>query len=189
MTPIREIKSKAINPTMKDRKKPIVSIVMGSDSDWPLVETTAKTLRDFAVPFELHVLSAHRAPAKAACYAENAQKRGIKVLIAAAGGAAHLAGLLAAHSILPVIGIPVKGGALDGLDAMLSTVQMPSGVPVATMAFGSSGAVNAAILAIQILALQSPALAGKLRRHKRSLLKKVLQADKKIQSFMEQSNE
>ena len=162
---------------------------MGSDSDWPLLEATVKTLREFGVPCETRILSAHRAPGKAARYAKTAAKRGIKILIAAAGGAAHLAGLLAAHSILPVIGIPVKSGTLDGMDALLATVQMPSGVPVATVALGSAGPVNAALLAVQILALQDKALAGKLRRHKRSLLNKVVRADQKIQSILEKNNE
>lgn len=167
----------------------MVGIVMGSDSDWPLIETAVRILREFNVPYETFVLSAHRAPAKASRYAKGAEKRGIKVLIAAAGGAAHLAGLIAAHSILPVIGIPVKGGALNGMDALLSTVQMPSGVPVATVALGPSGPVNAALLAIQILALQNPALSRKLHNHKRGLLNKVLRADRKIKSMLEKTNE
>ena len=173
----------------KKTTKAVVSIVMGSDSDWPLLETSVKTLHEFGVPCETRVLSAHRAPINAAKYAESAAKRGIKVMIAAAGGAAHLAGLLAAHSILPVIGIPIKSGALDGMDALLATVQMPSGVPVATVALGSAGPVNAAILAVQIIALQNKALAGKLRQHKRNLLNKVVRADHKIQSILEKNNE
>jgi len=173
---------------MQNKSKPLVSIVMGSDSDWPLMEAAAKTLREFNVPYEARVLSAHRAPDKAAQHAKSAAGRGIKVMIAAAGGAAHLAGLLAANSILPVIGVPVKGGALDGLDALLSTVQMPSGVPVATVALGSSGAVNAAILAAQILALQNKSLTKKLAQHKKKLLKKVLSADKKIRSMPEKNH-
>lgn len=163
----------------------VVGVVMGSDSDWPLLETAVSILREFGVPCETRVLSAHRAPVKTAQYAETAAKRGIKVMIAAAGGAAHLAGLLAAHSILPVIGVPVKGGAFDGMDALLSTVQMPAGVPVATVALGSSGPVNAAILAVQILAPQNPSLAAKLRQYKRNLLDKVTKADRKIQSLPE----
>lgn len=176
---------------MQNKKtiKAVVGVVMGSDSDWPLLEASVKTLREFDVPCETRVLSAHRAPAKAARYAESAANRGIKILIAAAGGAAHLAGLLAAHSILPVIGVPVKGGALDGMDALLATVQMPAGVPVATVALGSAGPVNAAILAAQILALQNKALAGKLRQHKRNLLNKVVCADQKIQLILEKNNE
>lgn len=164
--------------------KPVVGIVMGSDSDWPLLEVSVKTLREFGVPCETRVLSAHRAPVKAAEYAESAADRGLQVMIAAAGGAAHLAGLLAAHSNLPVIGVPVKCGALDGLDALFSTVQMPAGVPVATVALGPAGPVNAALLAVQILALQNKALAGKLRQHKRKLLNKVVRADRQIQSML-----
>jgi phosphoribosylaminoimidazole carboxylase PurE protein len=172
---------------MQNKKtiKAAVSIVMGSDSDWPLLETAVKTLGEFGVPCETRILSAHRAPDKAARYAQSAAKRGIKVIIAAAGGAAHLAGLLAAHSILPVIGVPVKGGALEGLDALLSTVQMPAGVPVATVAIGSAGPVNAAILAVQILSLQNKVLAQKLHKHKSTLLSKVTRADRKIQSLLE----
>jgi len=169
----------------KSKIQSVVAIVMGSDSDLPLLEPAIKTFREFDVPCETRVLSAHRAPAKAAQYAKSAAERGLKVMIAAAGGAAHLAGLLAAHSILPVIGIPVKGGALEGMDALLATVQMPSGVPVATVAVGSAGPVNAALLAIQILALQNKALARKLHGHKRNLLNKVMKADRKIQSSPE----
>jgi phosphoribosylaminoimidazole carboxylase PurE protein len=174
---------------MQNKAKAVVSVVMGSDSDWPLLETAVKTLREFGVPCETRVLSAHRAPINTAKYAESAAKRGIKVMIAAAGGAAHLAGLLAAHSTLPVIGVPIKGGSLDGLDALLATVQMPAGVPVATVALGSAGPVNAAILAVQILALQNKPLAGKLCQHKRNLLNKVARADQKIQSILEKNNE
>jgi len=173
----------------KKTTQAVVSVVMGSDSDWPLLEAAVKILREFGVPSETRVLSAHRAPINAAKYAASAANRGIQVIIAAAGGAAHLAGLLAAHSILPVIGVPVKGGALDGMDALLATIQMPAGVPVATVTLGSAGPVNAALLAVQILALQDKALAGKLRRHKRSLLNKVVRADQKIQSILEKNNE
>ena len=134
--------------------KPQVGVVMGSDSDWPLMEATVKTLVQFGVQSETRVISAHRTPELATAYASSASRRGLQVIIAAAGGAAHLAGMLAAHTSLPVIGVPVKSGALDGLDALLSTVQMPGGIPVATVALGSAGAVNAAILAIQILALR-----------------------------------
>ena len=146
---------------------------MGSDSDWPLMETTAKTLAQFGVRSETRVISAHRTPQLATTYAAGASRRGLQVIIAAAGGAAHLAGVLAANTILPVIGVPVKSGALDGLDALLSTVQMPGGIPVATVALGSAGAVNAAILAIQILALRRPELAIKLQQYKRDLKVKV----------------
>lgn len=162
--------------------EPVVGILMGSDSDWPVVENTARTLADFEVAYEVRVISAHRTPELAREYAQGAARRGLKVLIAAAGGAAHLAGALAAHSTLPVIGIPVQGGALNGLDALVSTVQMPAGIPVATVAVGQSGAVNAAILAVQILATGSPELAKKLAAHRDGLREKVAKADARIQT-------
>jgi phosphoribosylaminoimidazole carboxylase PurE protein len=162
--------------------KVTVGVVMGSDSDWPLMEDTAKTLKEFGIHFEVRVLSAHRTPERAAEYALSARDRGLKVLIAAAGGAAHLAGVIAAHTLLPVIGIPVKGGALDGLDALLSTVQMPAGIPVATVALGRSGAVNAALLAVQILALNDAALADRLAAHKQELCDKVAKGNERVQT-------
>ena len=161
-------------------EKVLVGIVMGSDSDWPLVKKAFDTLRDFGVPAEVRVISAHRTPELAAEYASTAADRGLKVVIAAAGGAAHLGGILAAHTILPVIGIPVAGGALNGVDALLATLQMPSGIPVATVALGSAGPVNAALLAVQILALSDENLAEKFREHKRKLAKKVEAANAKI---------
>ena len=163
--------------------KPQVGVVMGSDSDWPLMEATVKTLAQFGVRSETRVISAHRTPQLATAYAAGASRRGLQVIIAAAGGAAHLAGVLAANTILPVIGVPVKSGALDGLDALLSTVQMPSGIPVATVALGSAGAVNAAILAIQIMALRRPELAVKLQQQKRDLKAKVKQGNAQIQFY------
>lgn len=166
----------------KNKAKPVVGIVMGSDSDWPLLEDTVKTLKDFEIPCEVSVTSAHRTPERAGTYASTAEQRGIKVIIAAAGGAAHLAGVLAAHTIIPVIGIPVKGGAMDGMDALLSTVQMPAGIPVATVALGRSGAVNAALLAIQILAISQPELAAKMHLHKRVLKDKVEKGNQRIQN-------
>ncbi|MCG2659000.1 MAG: 5-(carboxyamino)imidazole ribonucleotide mutase [Kiritimatiellae bacterium] len=169
---------------MKPQKsKPQVGVVMGSDSDWPLMEATVKTLERFGVRSETRVISAHRTPELARAYATGASRRGLQVIIAAAGGAAHLAGVLASHTILPVIGVPVKSGALDGLDALLSTVQMPSGIPVATVALGSAGAVNAAILAIQILALRRPELAVKLQQHKRDLKAKVKKGNAQVQFY------
>ncbi len=166
-----------------DKVKAIdVGVVMGSDSDWPLLKQTASTLDSFGVGYEVRVISAHRSPAVATAYAGEAQSHGLKVIIAAAGGAAHLAGVLAAHTILPVIGVPVKGGLLDGLDALLSTVQMPAGVPVGTVALGNAGAVNAAILAVQILALGNPALAQRLILYKKTLAERVAAADDKIQA-------
>jgi len=158
-------------------QRPEVALLMGSDSDWQTIEKAVSTVREFGIECEARVISAHRTPREAARYAESAAERGIKVIMAAAGGAAHLAGVLAAHCTLPVIGIPIKSGALDGMDSLLSTVQMPAGVPVATVTLGSAGAVNAAILAIQILAVDRPALAAKLARHKRTLKSKVAESD------------
>ena len=146
-----------------DSKEPLVGIVMGSDSDWPLVQKACATLDGFGVPYETRVISAHRTPDVALEYSKTAESRGIKVIIAAAGGAAHLGGVLAAGTVLPVIGIPVAGGALNGLDALYATVQMPSGVPVATVAVGSAGPANAALLAVQILGTADAALREKFR--------------------------
>jgi len=167
---------------IEQMKKPEVAVLMGSDSDWPLLKQASATLDSFGVLHEVRVLSAHRSPELAAEFSRTAAKRGLKVIVAAAGGAAHLAGVLAAHTTLPVIGVPVKGGAVDGLDALLSTVQMPSGIPVATVALGSAGPVNAAVLAVQILALARPDLQRKLTAYKRSLAKKVIAANARVQS-------
>jgi 5-(carboxyamino)imidazole ribonucleotide mutase len=160
--------------------KPDIGIVMGSDSDWPLVKEAVDILDRFGVPNEVRVISAHRSPDAAADYSRTAAKRGLKVIIAAAGGAAHLAGVIAAHTVLPVIAIPVKGGALNGVDALLAMVQMPAGIPVATVTLGSAGPVNAAVLAVQILAVARPPLARKLATYKSSLRSKVEQADARI---------
>lgn len=160
----------------------LVSIFMGSESDWPVMQETAMTLEKFGIACEVRIISAHRTPDAAAEAAATARERGVKVIIAAAGMAAHLAGVLAAHTTLPVIGVPLKGGALDGLDAMLSTAQMPAGVPVATVALGKAGAINAAILAAQILALSDPSLEAKLLEHKRAMREKVLEADARIRA-------
>ncbi len=159
---------------------PLVGILMGSDSDLPAMQEAAKVLEEFAVPFEMHVASAHRTPDRVVRYARAAAGRGLRVLIAGAGGAAHLAGVLAAHVTLPVIGVPMEGGALGGLDALLSTVQMPAGVPVATVALGRAGARNAALLAIQILALNRPDLARKLARHRGRLAAAVAAKDRRL---------
>ena len=137
-----------------------VAVIMGSDSDWPIVKGACAQLKDFGIPFEAHILSAHRTPVEAAEFARSARKNGFGVLICAAGMPAHLAGAFAGNSTLPVIGIPMKGGAMDGLDALLATVQMPSGIPVATVAL--NGAKNAAVLAAQILAVADDELAAKL---------------------------
>ena len=143
---------------MPNRKK--VAIIMGSDSDWPVVKSTCGVLKDFDVPFEAHILSAHRTPEAAAAFAKSARANGYGVILCAAGMAAHLAGAFAANTTLPVVGIPMKGGAMDGLDALLATVQMPSGFPVATVAL--NGAKNAAYLAVAILAVADDELAAKL---------------------------
>ena len=160
---------------------PIVGIVMGSDSDWPVVEKACATLDKFGVAYETRVISAHRTPETAIDYSKTAEGRGLKVVIAAAGGAAHLAGVLASSTVLPVIGIPVAGGALNGLDALYATVQMPGGVPVATVAVGSAGPVNAALLAVQILGTADAALREKFHAHKAWIAAKVAAADKRIQ--------
>jgi len=160
--------------------KPIIGVVMGSDSDWPAIKETAGILKKFNVPFEINVISAHRSPDKAAEYAKQAASRGIKVIIAGAGGAAHLAGVLAGHSTLPVIGVPMPSN-LMGIDSLLSTVNMPAGVPVATVGIGASGAKNAGILAVQILALQDETLSEKISGHKKALSDSVEAKNKKIQ--------
>ena len=136
--------------------KPVVSIVMGSDSDLEIMKEAGKSLDDFGVAYEIDVTSAHRSPDRTAEYARNAAERGIKVIIAGAGGAAHLAGVIAAHTTLPVIGVPIPATALNGMDSLLATVQMPAGIPVATVAIGKPGATNAGILAAQMIALPMP---------------------------------
>ena len=154
------------------------AIIMGSDSDLPILEKSFRKLKDFGIPFEAHVMSAHRTPDRAADFAKNAKKNGFGVIIAAAGMAAHLAGVIAAHTTLPVIAIPIKSS-LDGLDALLAMVQMPSGIPVATVAI--DGADNAAILAAQILALSDDALADKLTAMKTDMANKVIEKDNLLQ--------
>ena len=160
-----------------------VGIVMGSDSDLPVIEKTTNTLSALGIEFEVHVYSAHRTPDEAAQYAQSAQERGIGVLIAAAGMAAHLAGAIAANTTLPVVGIPCKSTNLDGIDALLSTVQMPSGIPVATVAI--NGAVNAALLCIQMLAIEDKALAEKLDAKRAADAAKVLEKDKEVASKLQ----
>ncbi len=155
-----------------------VAIIMGSDSDLPIVEKAIQVLKQYQVPFEVHVYSAHRTPEKARDFALNARKNNIGVIIAAAGKAAHLAGAIASNTTLPVIGIPIKSSTLDGLDALLSTVQMPSGVPVATVAI--DGAENSAILAIQMLAINDETLCKKLEEAKKENERKVIEKDEKI---------
>ena len=155
-----------------------VAIIMGSDSDLPVVEKALDPLKEYGVPYEMHVFSAHRTPEQARAFACNARENGFGVIICAAGKAAHLAGAFAANTTLPVIGIPIKSSTLDGLDALLATVQMPSGVPVATVAI--DGAQNAALLAIQILAVQDGELANKLNAAKVAAANKVLEKDRAI---------
>jgi 5-(carboxyamino)imidazole ribonucleotide mutase len=154
----------------------IVGIVMGSTSDWETMQAAAKTLDDFGIAHEAKALSAHRTPKAVAEWASGAAGRGIKVIIAAAGGAAHLAGVVAAHSTLPVLGVPMPSKHLKGLDSLLSTVQMPKGVPVATFAIGEAGAANAALFAVALLALSDRALAAKLEEFRRKQTEAVLKA-------------
>jgi phosphoribosylaminoimidazole carboxylase PurE protein len=154
-------------------KHPLVGIIMGSDSDLPMMSEAVKALEKFGIAYEIEIMSAHRTPARAHEYATTALKRGLKVLIAAAGAAAHLAGVIAANTTLPVIGVPMGTSSLNGLDALLSTVQMPGGIPVATMAIDKAGAMNAAIFAAEILGLSDPAVAKRLVEHKEDLAKAV----------------
>ena len=157
-----------------------VAVIMGSDSDWPVVQGACRQLDEFGVPYEAHILSAHRTPAAAAEFARNARAEGFGVLICAAGMAAHLAGAFAGNSTLPVIGIPMKGGAMDGLDALLATVQMPSGIPVATVAI--NGAKNAAVLAAQILAVADDALAARLDAQRADMAAQIAEKEAKLQA-------
>jgi 5-(carboxyamino)imidazole ribonucleotide mutase len=163
---------------------PLVALLMGSDSDLPTVKEACTVLRSFGVPFEVRVLSAHRCPDDLVTYVKQAEQRGVRVFIAAAGGAAHLAGVVAAHTTRPVVGIPIHTSALNGIDSLLSIVQMPGGVPVATMAIGSAGARNAGLFAAQILALADPVLADKLKKQRAEQIQQVRQKDQKVQSEM-----
>jgi phosphoribosylaminoimidazole carboxylase PurE protein len=161
-------------------KSPVVGIVMGSDSDWEVMENAASALSDLSIPFEMTVSSAHRSPERTAEYARSARDRGLRVIIAGAGAAAHLAGSIAACTTLPVIGVPLESGSLKGLDALLATVQMPAGVPVATVAIGKAGARNAAILAAQILSVSDPDVANRLKEFKEEMASKVAAKAKKL---------
>jgi phosphoribosylaminoimidazole carboxylase PurE protein len=161
-------------------KKPLVSIVMGSDSDLDVMSEAAKALDEFGIVYEIDVTSAHRSPDRTADYARKAAGRGIRVVIAGAGGAAHLAGVIAAHTTLPVIGVPIPSTSLNGLDSLLATVQMPAGIPVATVAIGKPGATNAGILAAQILAVSSATVAKKLDAHKEKLANSVEEKSRKL---------
>ncbi|MFO0872074.1 MAG: 5-(carboxyamino)imidazole ribonucleotide mutase [Pirellulales bacterium] len=161
-----------------------VGIVMGSDSDWPKIQGVAAALAEFAIPYEVRVMSAHRTPHVVSEYATTAVERGLRVIIAAAGGAAHLAGVVAAHTPLPVIGIPVPTAELGGLDSLLSTVQMPGDVPVACVAVGPGGARNAGLLAVQILATADPALRARYVQFKEQLVGKIAAKDAKLQAAL-----
>lgn len=153
---------------------PLVVVMMGSKSDWDVMRQAGEVLARFDIPHECRVLSAHRTPAQTAEYVSGAESRGVEVIIAAAGGAAHLAGVCAAHTILPVLGVPMESASLKGLDSLLSTVQMPAGIPVGTLAIGSAGARNAALLAVAILAVSRPALRDRLRQFRAEQSEKVL---------------
>ena len=161
-----------------------VAVIMGSVSDWPVVKAACAQLTEFGIPYEAHILSAHRTPAVAAEFARDARKNGFGVLICAAGMAAHLAGAFAGNSTLPVIGIPMKGGAMDGLDALLATVQMPSGIPVAPGAI--NGAKNAAVLAAQILSVSDDALAAKLDAAREKMAAQIAEKEQKLQAELAQ---
>jgi 5-(carboxyamino)imidazole ribonucleotide mutase len=156
------------------KKRVVVGMIMGSKSDWPTMGEAAKVLDEFGIAYEVEVVSAHRTPDKMMKYAESAMSRGLKMVIAGAGGAAHLPGMVAAKTTLPVLGVPVKSRALDGLDSLLSIAQMPAGIPVATFAIGEAGAKNAALFAVAVLALEDVALAAKLEKFRKMQTKSVL---------------
>lgn len=160
-------------------KKAQVAIIMGSDSDLPVMEEAAAVLEKFGIPYELNIMSAHRSPELTSEFAKNARKNGLAVIIAGAGGAAHLAGVVASHTTLPVIGVPMETK-LDGIDSLLSTVQMPSGVPVATVAIGKTGAANAAILAAEIIGVCDKSVEKKLESHKKDLVSKIEEKNKAL---------
>lgn len=163
---------------MTEKNKALVGIIMGSDSDWPTMEAAAEICKSFSVPYEVHVVSAHRTPDDMARYAKNAYKKGLKVIVAGAGGAAHLPGMVASHTPLPVIGVPVKSDALSGMDSLLSIAQMPGGVPVATVAIGSGK--NAGLLAVEILATSNTRLMNKLIDYKKELAVESRKKDKTL---------
>jgi phosphoribosylaminoimidazole carboxylase PurE protein len=161
-------------------KKPIVAVIMGSDSDLPTMEEAVSVLKANSIPYMVRIMSAHRTPDDAAKFAKTARKKGIQVIIAGAGGAAHLAGVIAAHTTVPVIGVPMESKEMKGLDSLLSTVQMPSGIPVATLAIGKAGAKNAGILAMQILSLKDKRLEKRLNDLKKSLVEGVREKNRKL---------
>src|SRR5438477_7076456 len=164
--------------------KPRVSIVMGSDSDLDIMRESWKALEEFGIEYEIDVTSAHRSPERTAEYARRAAGRGIRVIIAGAGGAAHLAGVIAAHTSLPVIGVPIPSTSLNGMDSLLATVQMPAGIPVATVAIGKPGATNAGILAAQMIALADSSVEKKLENHKQNLAAGAEEKSKKLRSAL-----
>lgn len=166
--------------------KILVSILMGSDSDWETMKEASDALKEFGVPHDMQVMSAHRTPHAVSEFISQAAGEGKKVIIAGAGSAAHLAGVCAAHTILPVIGVPLNATSLNGLDALLATVQMPAGIPVATVAIGKSGARNAGLLAVQILATSDKNLSEKLVQYKQSMAKKVQEKNKQLQKSIKQ---
>jgi phosphoribosylaminoimidazole carboxylase PurE protein len=168
--------------------RPLVGIVMGSDTDWGTMEVAAQRLASFEIPYEVQVMSAHRSPKVVMQYAQTARRRGLGVVIVGAGGAAHLGGVVAAYTTLPVIGVPVASTTLQGLDALLATVQMPAGVPVATVAIGRAGAENAAILAAQILGVRSRAVKERLERHKLELAEGVVGKNLRLQRKISPDN-
>ncbi|HII61100.1 5-(carboxyamino)imidazole ribonucleotide mutase [Pyrococcus horikoshii] len=162
-------------------EKPLVGIIMGSDSDLPVMKEAARILEEFGVPYEITIISAHRTPERAYEYAKKAEERGIEVIIAGAGGAAHLPGIIASLTVLPVIGVPIKSKALNGLDSLLSIVQMPSGIPVATVAIDN--AKNAALLALRILGIKYPEIKEKLRRYMKDMKRKVEEKAKRLEEM------
>ncbi len=166
--------------------KPLVSIVMGSDSDLEIMREAGKALEEFGITYEMDVTSAHRSPDRTADYARKAAGRGIRVIIAGAGGAAHLAGVIAAHTTLPVIGVPIPSTSLQGMDSLLAIVQMPAGIPVATVAIGKPGATNAGILAAQMIALADSHIAKKLESHKEKIAKGVEEKSKKLRASLQE---
>jgi 5-(carboxyamino)imidazole ribonucleotide mutase len=161
--------------------RPLVGVIMGSDTDLPVMMEAGRTLQSFGIPYEMEVMSAHRTPARTHEYAAAAADRGLRCIIVGAGGAAHLAGVVAAVTTLPVIGVPLATSALNGLDALLATVQMPGGIPVATMAIDKAGAVNAAIFAAQIIAVGDPVMRQKLAEHKKKLAQSVAEKNARLQ--------
>ena len=166
-------------------KGPIVGIVMGSDSDLEVMKGAALSLESFGIPYEMSIASAHRSPGRTASYAKAASARGLEVIIAGAGGAAHLAGVLASHTTLPVIGVPIPSSTLGGMDSLLSTVQMPAGIAVATMAIGKAGARNAGIMAAQILAIKYPGIRDRLQEHRNRLEREVAEKDESIRKVQD----